>query len=122
MEETLYADINRLLEGLLSRIRHILQEKLAGLYLYGSLTTGDFDPESSDIDLLAATSSDVSGAEFDALRVMHVDFARDNPAWEDRVEVAYLLVAALRTFRSERSPIAVISPGEPFHMSEAGSD
>jgi len=122
MEETLYADINRLLEGLLSRMRHVLQEKLAGLYLYGSLATGDFDPESSDIDLLAATSSDVSGAEFDALRVMHLDFARDNPAWEDRVEVAYLSVAALRTFRSERSPIAVVSPGEPFHMSEAGSD
>src|SRR3990172_7166249 len=118
MEETLYADINRLLEGLLSRMRHILQEKLAGLYLYGSLTTGDFDPESSDIDLLAATSSDVSGTEFDALRAMHLDFARDNSGWEDRVEVAYLSVMALRTFRAERSPIAVITPGEPFDMAD----
>src|SRR3990172_2250808 len=99
MQETSYPDINRLLESLLSRMRHIFRERLVGLYLYGSLTTGDFDPESSDIDLLAAASSDVSGAEFDALRVMHVDFARDNPAWEDRVEVAYLSVAALRTFR-----------------------
>src|SRR3972149_4577925 len=122
MEETLYADINRLREVLLSRIRHILQEKLAGLYLYGSLTTGDFDPESSDIDLLAATLSDVSNAEFHALRAMHLEFARENPGWEDRVEVAYLAVAALRTFRSEGSPIAVISPGEPFHMTEAGRE
>src|SRR3989337_196742 len=122
MQETPYADINRLLESLLSRMRHICQEKLVGLYLYGSLTTGDFDPESSDIDLLAATSSDVSDTEFDALRAMHLDFARDNPGWQDRVEVAYLSVAALRTFRSERSPMAVISPGEPFHMTEAGRD
>ena len=122
MQETPYADINSLLESLLSRMRHILQEKLVGLYLYGSLTTGDFDPESSDIDLLAATSSDVSDTEFDALRAMHLDFARDNPGWEDRVEVAYLSVTALRTFRSERSPISVISPGEPFHMKEAGRD
>src|SRR5712692_9867949 len=111
MQETPYADINRLLENLLSQMRHILQEKLVGLYLYGSLTTGDFDPESSDIDLLAATSSDVSETEFEALRAMHRDFARDHPEWEDRVEVAYLSVTALRTFRSERSPIAVISPG-----------
>ncbi len=122
MQETPYADIDRLLESLLSRMQHVLQEKLVGLYLYGSLTAGDFDPESSDIDLLAATSSDVSEGEFDALGAMHLDFARDNPGWEDRVEVAYLSVTALRTFRSKRSPVAVISPGEPFHMEEAGRD
>lgn len=122
MQETPYANINRLLESLLSHIRHILQAKLVGLYLYGSLRTGDFDPESSDIDLLAATSSDVSDTEFEALHTMHRNFARDNPKWEDRVEVAYLSVTALRTFRSKRSPIAVISPGEPFHMKEAGRD
>ncbi len=122
MPKTPYADIDRLLESLLSRMRHIFQEKLVGVYLYGSLTTGDFDPEISDIDLLAATASDVSDREFEALRALHRDFARDNPGWEDRVEVAYLSVAALRTFRSERSPIAVISPGEPFHMTEAGRE
>jgi hypothetical protein len=122
MQTTPFPDINRLLEGLLSRMRQILQERLVGLYLYGSLTTGDFDPRSSDIDLLAVTSSDVSGAQFEALRAMHLEFARENPGWEDRVEVAYLSAAALGTFRSERSPIAVISPGEPFHMSEAGRE
>ena len=122
MQTTPHADINRLLESLLSRIRHVLQERLVGLYLYGSLATGDFDPESSDIDLLAATASDVSGAEFEALSDMHRDFARDNPAWDDRIEVAYLSVAALRTFRTERSPMAVISPGEPFHVTEAGRE
>ena len=122
MQETPYADINSLLESLLSRMRHILQEKLVGLYLYGSLTTGDFDLESSDIDLLAATSSDISDTEFDALHDMHLGFARDNPVWDDRIDVQYLSVAALRTFRSERSPIAVISPGEPFHMMEVGKE
>ena len=122
MQATPYADINSLLESLLSRMRDILQEKLAGLYLYGSLTTGDFDPRSSDIDLLAALSSDISKAGFEALRAMHLDFARESPAWEDRVEVAYLSVRALRTFRSELSPMAVISPGEPFHMTDAGKE
>lgn len=122
MQETPFPDINRLLESLLSRIRRILREKLVGLYLYGSLTTGDFDPESSDIDLLAATSSDVGDTESDALSAMHRDLGREHPTWENRVEVAYLSVAALRTFRSERSPMAVISPGEPFHMTEAGRE
>ena len=112
-----YADINRLLESLLSHIRRIFHERLAGLYLYGSLTTGDFDPDISDIDLLAVTSSQITDPEFDALRTMHRDFARDNPEWEDRIDVVYLPLAALRTFRSEKNPI-VISPGEPFHVRE----
>jgi predicted nucleotidyltransferase len=122
MQETPHGDINSLLESLLSRMRHILQERLVGLYLHGSLTAGDFDPESSDIDLLAATSTDITDTEFDALRSMHLDFAHDNPGWEDRIDVAYLSVTALRTFRSKRSPIAIISAGEPFHMTEAGRE
>ena len=122
MPATPYANVNELLASLLSRTRDVLQEKLAGLYLYGSLTTGDFDPQSSDIDLLAALSSDVSATESEGLRAMHQKFARENPAWEDRIEVAYLSVAALRTFRSERSPMAVISPGEPFHVTNAGKE
>jgi predicted nucleotidyltransferase len=122
MQETPHADIDRLLESLLSRMRRILHEKLVGLYLYGSLTTGDFDPQSSDIDLLAVTSSDISETERDALRAMHLDFARDNPQWDDRIDVQYLSLAALRTFRTQRSPIAIISAGEPFHMTEAGKE
>lgn len=122
VQETPYADINRLLESLLWQMRHIFQERLVGLYLYGSLTTGDFDPKISDIDLLAATSSDVSDTEFEALHAMHRDFARDNLPWEGRIEVVYLSLTALKTFRSGRSPVAIISPGEPFHMKEAGRD
>jgi hypothetical protein len=116
------AELRKLLDSLLSHIRDVLQEKLVGLYLYGSLTTGDFDPGSSDVDLLAAISSDVSNTEFEALRAMHQGFARENPEWDDRVDVAYLSVTALQTFRSQTSPMAVISPGEPFQMKQAGRD
>jgi len=117
MPDTPYADINRLLESLLSHIRHIFQERLVGLYLYGSLTTGDFDPDSSDIDLLVVTSSQITTPEFKALHAMHRDFIRANPEWEDRIDAVYLPLAALRRFRSEKNPI-VISPGEPFHVRE----
>lgn len=122
MRATPYGDINRLLDSLLSRTQRILAEKLIGFYLYGSLTTGDFDLESSDIDVLAATSDDISDVEADELREMHRDFVDDNGEWEDRIDVAYLSVAALRTFRSRRSQMAIISPGEPFHVIEAGRD
>jgi len=119
---TPYDDINVLLESLLSQFLHVLQQQLVGVYLYGSLTAGDFDHESSDIDLLVATRTDISKAEFEALDAVHRDFAIANPEWDNRIEVAYLSVTALQTFKTETSRIAVISPGEPFHMKDAGRD
>lgn len=122
MYETPHAEVNKLLPILLSRIRDVLPEKLVGLYLHGSLTTGDFDLGSSDIDLLAVISSDLSDAEVEKLRAMHDAVAREHREWEDRLDVDYLSVAALRTFRTQRSPMAIITPGEPFHVTTAGRD
>ncbi|MBO0781443.1 MAG: DUF4111 domain-containing protein [Ktedonobacteraceae bacterium] len=121
-EPTPYAHINALLAQLLAGMRTILGPKLVGLYLYGSLVTGDFDHEQSDLDLLAATASDLDEKECNALKKMHQDFASQHKQWDDRVEVAYLSVAALRTFRTRVSNIGIISPGEPFHVKEAGKD
>jgi predicted nucleotidyltransferase len=53
MTITPYADIDQLLVKLLANLQQILDNKLIGLYLYGSLVTGDFDTNRSDIDLLA---------------------------------------------------------------------
>lgn len=115
-----YPDIDGLLKDLLHQIRHVLDEKLVGLYLYGSLVTGDFDRGVSDFDLLAATTTDIDAGEFDRLQGLHLDFVNNHPAWDNRVEIAYLSVAGLKTFKTKVSRMAVISPGEPFHFKDAG--
>lgn len=122
MPITSYADINAILHSLRSQIQGILGEKLVGVYLYGSLVTGDFDHAISDIDLLAVTSSQIDDQDFDRLDRMHAEFVAGHPQWNDRIEIAYLATAALATFRTQSSPIAIISPGEPFHLKEAGKD
>jgi predicted nucleotidyltransferase len=122
MQATLYPDINILLDILLSRIQSILGKKLVGLYLYGSLVMGDFDHESSDIDLLAVISSDIDDEEFSRLDKMQTDFINKYKEWDDRIEIAYLSENALKTFKTQRSQIAIISPGEPFHVKDAGID
>lgn len=119
---TPYPNVNEAVALLLAQIKSILGQKLVGLYLYGSLVTGDFAPECSDIDLVAALSSDPGEKECDDLHKLHDDFARQHRQWDNRIEVAYLSVNALKTYRSQGSQIAVISPGEPFHLKEAGSD
>jgi predicted nucleotidyltransferase len=117
-----YTDIPVLLEEILSRQREILCQKLAGLYLYGSLVAGDFDYEISDIDLLAATGGVIDEKEFAALEQMHDDLVEKNPQWKGRLEIAYVSLEALKTFKSKKTRIANISPGEPFHFLKAGRD
>jgi hypothetical protein len=118
-DPTPYANVNVLLELLLSGMQKILGKKLVGLYLYGSLVIGDFDPNISDIDLVAALSSDIDDKEFGALQKMHDDFVKQYKGWDDRIEVCYISVAALHAVRSRTSQIANISPGEPFHRRES---
>jgi predicted nucleotidyltransferase len=68
---TPYVDINTLLNLLLSRIQTILGNKLIGLYVFGSLATGDFDYDSSDIDVIAATTTFPDEQELERLKMMH---------------------------------------------------
>jgi predicted nucleotidyltransferase len=122
MQATPYTDINRQLDELLSRMQAILGKKLVGLYLFGSLVWGDFDYAISDIDLLAAIAADLDDQEFAQLDKLHHDLAKAYPEWEGRLEIAYISTQALQTFKTQTSPIAIISPGEPFHVKEAGND
>jgi predicted nucleotidyltransferase len=116
MQPTVYPHINEVLNSILARLQGTLGEKLIGLYLFGSLVTGDYDDGCSDIDLLAATASDIDGAEF-ARQMHHAIVASQE--MENRLEIAYLSLNALRTFKPRRAR-SIISPGEPFHIKEAG--
>ena len=122
MQITPYPDIDKLLRSLLYQMQRVLDKNLIGLYLYGSLVAGDFDLEISDIDTLAVTSSDIDDKEFEQLRNMHSDLIAQNPNWDGRIEIQYLSANALQTFKTQRSQIAVISPGEPFNSKDAGID
>ncbi len=122
MQPTAYPDVNDLLDSLLSQVQTILRQKLVGLYLYGSLVTGDVDIDISDIDLLAATAGDLNETEFSALNKMQDDIVSTYQQWENRLEIAYLSLHALKTFKTCTSQIAIISPGEPFHLKAAGRD
>jgi predicted nucleotidyltransferase len=122
MRHTPYPDVDELLDDLLRRVRQALGEQLVGLYLYGSLVTGDFTPGVSDVDLLAAVRKGIDDGTLARLQDMHLDLVADHPAWDDRIEVAYVSVVALETFRTRESVIAAISPGEPFHTKPAGGE
>lgn len=93
-------DIKEILDDLLSGIRQRLKHNLVGVYLRGSLATGDFIPETSDIDLLAVTENPVSDAEFDALAALHAQLAALPNPYANRMEMAYIDRRALKRFEA----------------------
>src|SRR5690349_8738711 len=95
LSPTSYADVNSVLQDFQTRIQAILGKRFRGLYVYGSLALGDFDPQTSDIDFIVVTDGDISDADFAALNTMHVQFSASGSAWADKVEVACIPQDAL---------------------------
>jgi predicted nucleotidyltransferase len=93
---------------------------LVGLYLIGSLATDDFDAGVSDIDLIAVLTDSPSELLAQRLSRVHADLASANPEWDDRIEVIYISERGLANCRTAPTTIAVISPGEAFHVVQAG--
>ena len=94
---------------LTNAIKFHFGDELAGLYLYGSLVSGDFVPGVSDIDLLAVITRDLNEADVAPLAALHAGIVRDHPEWNDQIEVAYLGKDGLRDFQIRRSPLIIIS-------------
>lgn len=95
---------------------------LLGLYLYGSLVSGGFDSKVSDVDLIAVLADDPSEDLVSRLGLMHDALAVKHPEWADRVEVVYVSAGRLRKWNEGIPRMAVISPGEPFHVVKADPD
>jgi len=75
----LSADIARLLGRLRDRL--VARGGLAGIYLYGSLATGDFSPARSDIDVVVMVTGELDRAAVGELRELHAALAgSDDPA------------------------------------------
>lgn len=108
--------VDALLEVIVSSIRGVLGDDLLGIYVYGSYVSGGFDPGVSDLDLVAVTSPEVVRIDLGGLEQVHQDIVRRDPEWSDRIEIVYIGRAALRSFRTSPGPLAVVSPGEPFHL------
>ncbi|MHB8274129.1 MAG: hypothetical protein ACYDC9_05105 [Dermatophilaceae bacterium] len=105
-----------LLRRLTDDIMTALGDSLLGLYAHGSLVTGDFAADRSDLDLLAVLRADPTASTLDVLASLHQRVAEEHPEWASRIEVEYLSVQALTDFRTNPRPMVRISPGEPLHL------
>jgi predicted nucleotidyltransferase len=111
-------EVRELLGRLADEQERVLGADLLGSYVFGSVATGDFEADISDVDTATVLRADPTSDQLTALGALHQEIVQDLPRWEDRVEVVYVSARALATFRTASSPAARISPGEPFHAIE----
>jgi hypothetical protein len=108
-------DVNAVLTQLSGGLVTLLGKQLLGLYLTGSLTYGDFDPGSSDIDFLAVLSSELSAERLDAITTMHKRIGAAFPRWAKRLEGSYITKEMLANKERPEKVRPYVNAGEIHH-------
>lgn len=111
--------VNSILDALLVGLRESLGHGLVGLYLRGSRASGDFIPDTSDVDVLAVTEHLVNDQEFASLEALHARIAQSPNPYANRLEIAYIDRASLRRFVPGRR-YPTLGQGETLAWSEHG--
>lgn len=82
--------IRRTLIQLIDALDKELGSNLLSVVLHGSLCTGDFDLQSSDLDLLVITEAALTSTDFFVVSHLHNSLKRHHPKWANRLEISYI--------------------------------
>jgi len=118
---TPYNDVNEVLNLLLINAKEILGDQFIGMYLYGSLSSGDFNPETSDIDFLIVTTGLLSENKIAELEAMHKRTWATKLKRAGKLEGAYVTQELVRRHDPNGVPCPTINEGK-FYVASLGSD
>jgi hypothetical protein len=119
---TPYRDVNAALMLLLRGVKSILGDEVVGIYLHGSLASGDFNPTSSDVDFVVATAIELPPEWLPELAEMHARIFASELKWATRLEGSYISLPALRRYDPDHALHPALrvdgSFGLDFHASD----
>jgi len=118
MSPTPYDDINLFLQIFLGDVRSVLNDYFIGMYLYGSLATGDFDANRSDIDFLVVTSEELPESLISDLKTMHTRIYESGLEWAARLEGAYIPVDTMRVYSPTGPACPLVNKNKLFNQNE----
>jgi predicted nucleotidyltransferase len=121
IDSTPYPNVNATLQELLSGAQAILGSHFVGMYLYGSLAGGDFNPESSDIDFVVVTDGELPEETVNALAALHTHLASSGLKWAAKLEGAYIPRRTFRRQQPDAAPCPQINEGR-FYVGVLGHD
>jgi hypothetical protein len=119
---TVYPAVNEALRDFLASVRAILGSRGRGMYLVGSLAVGDFDPATSDLDIIVVTEDALPKDLVAALREWHAQFSASDSPWAERLEAVYIPQDDLRVPASAGAHYPQVERDRPFFVEplEAG--
>lgn len=116
-----YPEVNAVLQKLLDGAQAVLGEHFIGLYLYGSLASGDFNPQTSDIDFVVVTGADLAPELIQELEALHIRLWNSGLKWAAKLEGAYVPLNTLRRHDPGATPCPTVNEGR-FYLDRLGSD
>jgi predicted nucleotidyltransferase len=120
-QPSIFPDVNEVLNLLLSNAKEILGDQFVGMYLYGSLSSGDFNPETSDIDFLFVTTDALSEKTIAELEAMHEQTWETSLKRAGKLEGAYVPKTLVRRHDPNGTPCPTVNEGK-FYVAPLGSD
>ena len=118
---TPYAEVNLVLNMLLANVKQILGDQFVGMYLYGSLSSGDFNTETSDIDFLVVTKDNLPEQTITALESMHKHAWATSLKRAGQLEGSYVPKDLIRKHDPNGLPCPTVNEGQ-FFVDQRGSD
>jgi len=118
---TPYSEVNEVLNLLLAEAQEVLGDQFVGMYLYGSLSSGDFDPNSSDIDYLIVTAGKLDEKTIAKLEAMHMRIWDTGLKWAFKLEGSYLPQGHLPRYEKSDTAYPTVNEGK-FYVAPHDSD
>jgi hypothetical protein len=118
---TSHPEVNLVLNELLTGAKEVLGSEFFAMYLYGSLSSGDFNPAASDVDFVIVTKGWLEAEVIAKLEKLHLDLKDGGLEWARRLEGCYLPIAELRRHDPAYPPRPWINEGR-FSLEGEGSD
>jgi hypothetical protein len=119
---TVYPDINQIINTLSDGIVDIFGDKLVGIYLFGSLSYGDFNPARSDIDLVTILKNPASIAELKLTKGLHRKVEEDFSKWAKRIENSFTPQHLLPNIKPPREPRPYYGEGVFYPQAKYGNE
>ena len=107
---TPYAELNSVLEELVTSVRDALGNAFIGAYLQGSFAVGHFDRH-SDVDFIIAVNEELSEDQVAALQAVHARVYGLDSEWAKHLEGSYFPAMILRNYHQRGTPLWYLDHG-----------
>lgn len=115
-----YLEVDTLLSSLQRELEPLLGTNFVGMYLYGSLVTGDFSLVTSDIDTIIVTKMPIDSPVFASLQALHRTLCRDH-AFALKLEGSYVPLPHPSASLTPEVPCPSFNEGE-FYWGTRGAE